>query len=243
MEDIISERYSDDKVIRTKRMLLLGAMLSIVMMFAALMSAYIVSRGGAAYWVNIKIPMALWISTILIMLSSVTAMMAVRAGDRKDSKMARLYLIITFLLGIGFAVSQYQGFLTLADRGLNFTGNVLENLKGEYGEDFFITNNKGQVVPFEDGHYIDPDDPLKSTYIDNKINKQSNAASTYFNFLIILHVLHVFGGLIYLAFLVIYSFFRDISSFNYLKVKQIATYWHFVDVLWIVLLLFLYFIH
>ncbi len=241
--DVIAEQYSTERVVRSKKMLLLGAMASIVMLFGSLMSAYVVTRGGATYWVNITLPNSFWISTVLIILSSITLILAVRAGKSDKKKLVQTYIAISLLLGVGFAVTQYQGFLTLADRGLNFTGNFLDNLKGEYGVDYYITDFHGAKVPFVDGHYIDPDDASGTKIIDNKIKELRNPASTYLIFIIGLHVLHVVGGLLYLIFLVIYARFGKIERFNYLKVRQIATYWHFVDVLWIVLLLFLHFIH
>ncbi|MFT4660446.1 MAG: cytochrome c oxidase subunit 3 [Ulvibacter sp.] len=241
--DVIATGYSPERVIKAKKMLLRGSMLSIVMLFASLVSAYVVTKGGASYWVNITLPNSFWISTVLILLSSLTSFLAVKAGSKNKLTRVRLFLILTFALGVGFAVSQYQGFITLSERGLSLTGNYLENLNGEYGVDYHITDHNQTLVPFVDGHYIDPDDPTGSKIIDNKITELHNPASTYLIFIIGLHVLHIAGGLIYLFFLVIYSYFGRIERFNYLKVSQIATYWHFVDLLWILLLLFLYFIH
>jgi len=241
--DVIAQEYSPDRVIRTKRMLLLGSMLSIVMLFAALVSAYVVTRGDAAYWVNITLPTSIWISTALILLSSLTMYLAVRAANAGNKPKVTIFLLVTFLLGIGFAVSQYQAFMTLADRGLNFTGNFLENLKGEYGIDYYITDKDGARVEMVNGNYIDTDDPTGTKIINQELGQLRNSASTYLIFITGLHVLHLIGGLLYLLFLVIYARFGQIEGFNYLKVRQISTYWHFVDVLWILLLLFLYFIH
>ena len=47
--DVIANEYSPERVIKTKKMLLRGSMLSIVMLFASLVSAYVVTKGGASY--------------------------------------------------------------------------------------------------------------------------------------------------------------------------------------------------
>jgi len=241
--DIVAQEYSPERVVKTKKMLLLGSMLSIVMLFAALISAYVVTRGGADYWVNITLPTAIWVSTVLILLSSVTMYFAVKSADKDNKAGVTLYLILTLFLGIGFAISQFQAFDTLADRGLNFTGNFLEHLNGVYDTDYYITEKDGTKVPYVDGHYLDPDDPTGTKFLDNELSQLMNPASTYLIFITGLHVLHLVGGLLYLLFLVIYARFGQIERFNYLKVRQISTYWHFVDLLWILLLFFLYFIH
>jgi len=241
--DIVAQEYSPERVVKSKRMLLIGSMLSIVMLFAALVSAYVVTRGGADYWVNITLPTAIWVSTLLILLSSVTMYLAVKNADKGNKAGVVTYLLLTFLLGIGFAVSQFQAFSTLSERGLNFTGNFLEHLNGTYDVDYYITQKDGTKVEMINGHFIDPDDPSQTKNIDDELSQMMNPASTYLIFITGLHVLHLIGGLLYLLFLVIYARFREIDGFNYLKVRQISTYWHFVDVLWILLLFFLYFIH
>ena len=70
-----------------------------------------------------------------------------------------------------------------------------------------------------------------------------NPASSYMTFLTGLHALHVGGGILYILYLLILSLLGRLNSGNSLKVSQGAVYWHFVDLLWIYLLLFLYFIH
>jgi len=67
-----------------------------------------------------------------------------------------------------------------------------------------------------------------------------------------LHILHILGGLIFLVILFIESMRRTsyVDSFVYsvnpptqLKIKLVTTYWHFVDVLWIFIFLFLWYQH
>jgi cytochrome c oxidase subunit 3 len=68
--------------------------------------------------------------------------------------------------------------------------------------------------------------------------KGSNAAGSFLLAIAGLHLLHVLGGVIALLF----QFFRAFSSksknYSIAPVEVTALYWHFVDVLWIILFVF-----
>lgn len=53
-----------------------------------------------------------------------------------------------------------------------------------------------------------------------------------------LHALHVVGGIITLLVLFIKAFFGKTKIYSSVPVEVTATYWHFVDLLWIYLLVF-----
>jgi cytochrome c oxidase subunit 3 len=53
-----------------------------------------------------------------------------------------------------------------------------------------------------------------------------------------LHALHVIGGIIALLFLFFKAFFGKVKMYSSVPVEVAATYWHFVDILWIYLLVF-----
>jgi cytochrome c oxidase subunit 3 len=53
-----------------------------------------------------------------------------------------------------------------------------------------------------------------------------------------LHVAHVLGGVIALLAMLARAFVSKVRSYNSVPVELIATYWHFVDLLWIYLLIF-----
>jgi cytochrome c oxidase subunit 3 len=104
---------------KTFKQMLWVSMISMTMMFAGLTSAYVISTKRED-WVNFELPQAFYISTILIVLSSLSFYMA----KRSIAKISRttIYLVITLLLGIGFVFFQFQGFSELIDAGLYFTG-------------------------------------------------------------------------------------------------------------------------
>jgi cytochrome c oxidase subunit 3 len=53
-----------------------------------------------------------------------------------------------------------------------------------------------------------------------------------------LHALHVLGGVIALMVMFVKAFFGNIKLYGSVPVELMATYWHFVDLLWIYLLVF-----
>lgn len=53
-----------------------------------------------------------------------------------------------------------------------------------------------------------------------------------------LHGLHVLGGIVALAVMAVQQFFGRIKRYNTMPIEVMSTYWHFVDVLWLYLLIF-----
>ncbi|HEX5624897.1 MAG TPA: cytochrome c oxidase subunit 3 [Saprospiraceae bacterium] len=164
-------------------------MASITMMFAALTSSYLV-RKPAGNWYEFKLPNEFFISTILILLSSYTIEWAYRNFKKGNLQPYRLGILLTWLLGIGFLVSQVLAWQALAAKGitvdLNVSGSFLYAMSG-------------------------------------------------------IHALHVFGGIGALTVSLLTALFvsGEITDWRVLKLDLVRQYWHFVDIVWIYLLLFL----
>ncbi len=103
--------------IKTKKMLLWFAMISFIMVFAGLTSAYVVSKSRPD-WKPINMPTAFYISTALILLSSLTFVLAKKAIKKDNRQNTTLFLWITLALGIAFVFYQVQGFLVLTKSGI-----------------------------------------------------------------------------------------------------------------------------
>ncbi len=58
-------------------------MATVFMLFAAWTSAYLVKRGDVA-WTEIVLPKMFWVNTVVILLSSVTMIWAVRSAKKND---------------------------------------------------------------------------------------------------------------------------------------------------------------
>ena len=110
-----------DRNVKTKKMLLWFAMISFIMVFAGLTSAFIVSKSRPD-WKPIALPTAFWISTIVILISSLTFLMAKKAIKKDNRSQTTIYLLATLALGIAFVIYQFQGFGILVSQGFFPTG-------------------------------------------------------------------------------------------------------------------------
>jgi len=120
MKETLEQEYKAAKRKSAKPMLWVS-MISMTMMFAGLTSAYVVSRKRGD-WVSFDLPPAFYTSTILIILSSITFMLAKYFIKRDNQKQTTLFLVITLLLGIGFVFFQFEGFNELFNAGFVFAG-------------------------------------------------------------------------------------------------------------------------
>lgn len=183
----------EEKSIRAKKMMLLFGIISLIMSFAGLTSAFIVSSTREDWLKDFQLPSAFTISLVLIIISSVTFIMAKRSMKSDNRSMTTMYLCVTLVLGIAFIVSQVYGFGQIIESGYNVTGPT------------------------------------------------SNVTMSYVYVIAFAHIMHVVAGVICLL-VVIYNHFKQrYNSQNMLGLELAATFWHFIDILWIYLFLFLYF--
>ncbi|MDE1192786.1 MAG: cytochrome c oxidase subunit 3 [Arachidicoccus sp.] len=97
------------------------AMASIVMLFAGLTSAYLVKH-SFANWMTFPLPKIFWVSTFVILCSSVTMHLSVISFKARERKRYRILITITAFLGVAFAVLQLFGFFQLEDKGIKIFG-------------------------------------------------------------------------------------------------------------------------
>ncbi len=71
-----------------------------------------------------------------------------------------------------------------------------------------------------------------------QITLKGSGAAQFLYVIFGLHALHVIGGVIALAVMFIKAFFGKTKLYSSVPVEVAATYWHFVDVLWLYLLIF-----
>ncbi len=159
---------------------------SILMMFAGLTSAYIV-KSNQASWQEVIMPKIFWVSTAVILISSLTVQMALRSFKQREMNQYRRLIAVTFVLGIAFVVLQCIGFVQLWDQSITLKGS-----------------GAGQFLYVIFG----------------------------------LHAVHVLGGVIALMVMFMKAFFGKTKLYSSVPVEVAATYWHFVDALWIYLLVF-----
>ena len=177
---------------KTAKPLLWIGIVSIVMLFAGLTSAYVV-RADNGNWLLFQLPDIALLSTAIIITSSLTLYVAQRAIKKDDTKLTAIALFATLLLGLAFFYTQMEAWRQLTAQGIYFVG------------------------------------------------KYSNAAGSFLYLIAAVHLAHMVGGLIALCVSLTKSLLKKYSSADYLGIELTAIYWHFLDLLWVYLFLFLYF--
>lgn len=160
---------------------------SLIMMFAGLTSAYIVKSNQANFKL-VSLPQVFWVSTILMLLSSLTIQLALRSFKDREMNRYRALIGATVLLGAAFIACQWMGFNAL--------------------------------------------------WTQQQITFKGSGAGQFLYVIFGLHILHVAGGMVALLVMFIKGFLGKTKNYSAVPVEVAATYWHFVDVLWIYLLVF-----
>ncbi|MBS1652225.1 MAG: heme-copper oxidase subunit III [Bacteroidetes bacterium] len=112
-----------------KPMLWLG-IVSIVMLFAGLTSAYLI-RADNGNWKQFNLPNIMFISTALILTSSLTMVLAQYFIKKDNTKATALFLAITLLLGFSFFYTQISAWRELTSQGIYFLGKYA-NASGSF---------------------------------------------------------------------------------------------------------------
>jgi cytochrome c oxidase subunit 3 len=99
------------------------AISSILMLFVALASAYIVRSASGNDWQPIVMPKVLWLSTALILISSLTMELSRRSLRPKSDAGYGRWLIVTIALGLAFLASQVIAWRQLVRQGAYLASN------------------------------------------------------------------------------------------------------------------------
>ena len=190
----LTEGTQKFKTDRAKKMMLWFGIVSLLMGFAGWTSAYIVSRSREDWLSDIQLPNAFLISTAVIILSSITYIIAKRAIQKDNRSLCTYMLLATLALGVIFIFMQFQGFQEMLANGYFFTG---------------------------------PTSSIKMSYV----------------FLIAaVHIVHLVAGIISLLVVLYNQVKGKYSSKEFLGISLGATFWHFLDLLWVYLMLFMTFV-
>jgi cytochrome c oxidase subunit III len=73
---------------------------------------------------------------------------------------------------------------------------------------------------------------------DHGVHFQGASAGQFLYIIAGLHALHVIGGIIALAVMLLKAWLGRTKSYSAVPVEVVSTYWHFVDALWLYLLVF-----
>ena len=167
---------------------------ALTMLFGSSMLGYFFIRlaGSAAPSGRVlRLPPLLWVSTIVIVTSSISMARALRFLRREDQKAFRNAIVMTLGLAVTFVAIQTPALAELlrTHQQMQQTGLRL------YGMLFFL---------------------------------------------VLLHALHVLGGIVMLVTVTVRAFKRRYDHEHYTPVYNAALYWHFLDVVWLVMFLSLW---
>ena len=113
-------RFNSEK----SRILTFFLLLAILMTFGGLIAAYVViATNNVAEWKPFDLPIQVWISTVVILTSSVTYHLAQIAIERNNHQASKNWLIATTVLGAAFISSQIMAWIALTNRGFYMSGN------------------------------------------------------------------------------------------------------------------------
>jgi cytochrome c oxidase subunit 3 len=115
---------------KTAKPLLYTAMVSIVMLFAGLTSAYIV-RADSGNWLLFELPPVSILSTAVIVCSSLTMLAAQRLIKQNKVRQTAWFVLATLVLGIVFYFTQIEGWRQLTAQGIYFVGRY-SNAAGSF---------------------------------------------------------------------------------------------------------------
>ena len=106
------------------RILTFFLLIAILMTFGGLIAAYIViATNNVAEWKPFALPVQVWISTAIILASSISYHLAQTAIERNSQESAKRWLIVTTVLGAAFISSQIMSWIALSNRGFYMSGN------------------------------------------------------------------------------------------------------------------------
>ena len=129
------------------------------------------------------------VSSFVLLMSSVTMVLALSAIQRGDMRGLRIWLVATALLGISFLAGQAFEFTEFYNEGLTLKTNV-------FGTTFFVLTG--------------------------------------------FHGTHVAVGVLILLSMYVMSMQGTLTSEHSLTVELAGLYWHFVDIVWIVIFTLIY---
>ena len=151
MRKDFSEELSPEVREKMKKNLLYVGIFSIIMMFAGFTSAYIVSMGDS-FWLKYPMPIAFWISTAIIFLSSIAFEVGIKQIKKGSLKGLKIFMLITFLSGIGFVYFQFKGYGELFDESIHPVSKIIVT-EGKYG-DYFEVKYKGDFIEINGNDYL-----------------------------------------------------------------------------------------
>lgn len=192
MNQVAGQAHHPTTGIPNRKLLMWVFLASECMVFGALIATYLVYEGKSLvgpYPTDLfDIPLTT-VSTFILLMSSLSMVLAVAGSQRRDMKATRLWLGITILMGLTFLGSQAYEFVTFINAGLRLSTNL-------FGSTFYVLTG--------------------------------------------IHGVHIAIGVIWLLAVLGHTWRPLDPERRALDVEIAGLYWHFVDVVWIVIFTVVY---
>jgi cytochrome c oxidase subunit III len=188
-----------------------------VMFFGGLITAYAVYRSSSPREIalaseHLNVPLG-FANTVVLLGSSLTMVLAVRASQLRAYRQLLFYLVVTMLLGTGFLVV----------KGFEWTADYHEKLIP--GWNFQVPEENVAVVQAE---HLNP-------------GRMQMFFVLYF-FMTGLHAIHLIIGIGLVGIMAYLSYRRWFSGGGATQIEVTGLYWHFIDIVWVFLYPMLYLI-
>lgn len=162
------------------------------------------------------------VNTIILILSSLTAVLALDSVQRGKKKLTSIFLVMTLVFASGFLVVKYFEY------------------SGKFHHNIFPGNAEQIVDPNSTDHvYIKVSDYIAREGLVGKAAEEVvhgvNLFFTYYFVMTAIHGLHVLIGMTIIGILLYKNIKGRYSHWYYTPVENGTLYWHLVDLIWIYL--------
>jgi cytochrome c oxidase subunit 3 len=185
--------------------------------------------------------------TFILIMSSVTMVLAVEAGHRKKKKPVLIWMFLTIIGGLMFVGSQaweWSNFIKGSEQGAVLYNNEMYLYKVNpetHKPDMKILEYKHkELSEAESAKIIAAGEPFYGANLHH--NEYGHTAfADYFFFITGFHGFHVFSGVCINIVIFIMALQGVMERRgHYEMVEKVGLYWHFVDLVWVFVFTFFY---
>ncbi|NOK86076.1 MAG: cytochrome c oxidase subunit III [Chloroflexi bacterium AL-W] len=133
-----TQRPPSNQLIDPQKFALWLFIITVIMIFGGMTSAYIVDRGNARSPLLFDLPVILTWNLALVLLSSIPMQVAVSAIRHGETRKALWAMGLTLAMGVTFLVGQSQGMKDMVQSGIHLVNNNRGAGIGNSGSFFFV---------------------------------------------------------------------------------------------------------
>ncbi|MGC8559547.1 MAG: cytochrome c oxidase subunit 3 [Phycisphaerae bacterium] len=183
---------------------------SLTILFLSSLIAFVYYRSDFLKSISISLPDGLWLSTLILLASSVTMHVAKKNITQDHDRTCAHWLTATLILGLAFLAMQVVNWLALNGQ-LHQSQHAVSAIS-------LVGQSKVGGLSRADAAVV-----------------ERHVLFVAFYMFTVLHALHVIAGLIPLGVVNIKAYKGRYSCNYYPGIRYINIYWHFLDAIWLVI--------